>query len=450
MIKEEVKLQRLCCANSNNIVQIFDVFDSGALVDIVLEPMMKDDLFDAIKKVYYADTANNKYSELEASKIIRQIISAVGACHAHSVCHRDLKPENILVYKYGERGDGVDHHAMVVKLCDFGLATKLAPGQKLTDACGTPEYVAPEVVSKMVDEAPSYDFAADIWSVGVILYILLSGEQPFHSESEDARRNTAEVLQQVRKHKSLQDKFDSEPEVWSAVSAQAKTLLNVQMLARDGSKRPSAKDLLLNPWITGADADTTHNSAALAKQHRRWLRRKFRAAIYAMVATNRIRSFVHNLRAAKVTATEDGCTAEAYSALLDAFRAGTSVAGTSVEECLVEQVTTPPPRRAALRRAAPCPTPCSPPLLAGGVCRAPEEARPRRGLRGRALRDVRDAAHGRRGHGARASLMARRPSLPDGARAQTLNYRDYCVGLGWRTASADSMKVPRASAHHPH
>eukprot|EP01051_Picozoa_sp_SAG22_P015580 SAG22_NODE_2055_length_3069_cov_2.983502_3_plen_283_part_00 len=121
-IEEEVMLQRECCANSKNIVQVFDVFDSGQTVDIVLEPMLKEDLFDAIEKVYYPENGEMgecRYSENEASKIARQVVSAVWACHSHNVCHRDLKPENILVHEYHPLGP-------IVKLCDFGLATKVS------------------------------------------------------------------------------------------------------------------------------------------------------------------------------------------------------------------------------------------------------------------------------------------------------------------------------------
>lgn len=282
-IEEEVKLQRECCATSKNIVQVFNVFDSGQTVDIVLEPMLKEDLFDAIEKVYYpeaGDMGECKYSEAEASKIARQLVSAVWACHKHSVCHRDLKPENILVHEYHPLGP-------IVKLCDFGLATKLESGQFLTEACGTPEYVAPEVVSKKVQNLPSYDFAADVWSIGVILFVLLSGEQPFRSDSGDGNA-TREVLDKVRGHRSLSRIFNQPDDsyganIWKDMSDDVKQLLDKQLLNRDPDKRLTAKDLYQHPWITGELASTKAIPNSLMPLHKAWLKRKFRVAIFAMM-----------------------------------------------------------------------------------------------------------------------------------------------------------------------
>ena len=331
-IEQEVHLQRECCAGAENIVKIFDVYDSGPIVDIVLEPMKKDDLFDAIETVYYPEDgsiveAECRYSELAASRMVKQVISAVGACHAHGICHRDLKPENILVHTY------ISDQEPLVKLCDFGLAMKMPtepptappdapPGWKVPDgwdvlheACGTPEYVAPEVVTK----GEGYGLAADIWSIGVMLFILLCGEQPFHSD-QDGSAGTRDVIKQVKSHKSIASKFETAP-IWNDVSSIAKELLEKHMLARDPSKRMTAAQLLEHPWVTGKAAPKTAMAKALLNNHKMWLRRKFRVAIFTLIATNRIRALIHGLKAEQLV--QDGLgdmTIEShYGALLDSF-----------------------------------------------------------------------------------------------------------------------------------
>ena len=313
-IQREVELQRACCEGAQNIVEIFDVYDSGPTVDIVLEPMKKDDLFDAIETVYYPedgslDMAECRYTELAASRIIKQVIAAVGACHKHGVCHRDLKPENILVHTY------VSNQEPLVKLCDFGLAVRVKDNN-LTEACGTPEYVAPEVVT----QNESYGLAADIWSIGVILYILLCGEQPFHS-GYAGDQGTVDVIRQVKSHKSLRRKF-SDNNLWSDISGAAKDLLETGMLVRDPSKRLTAAQLLEHPWVTGEAAPQTQMAKALLQNHKTWLRRKFRVAIFTLVATNRIRALIHGFKAQQLIEGDGGTTIEShYGAMLDSFLA---------------------------------------------------------------------------------------------------------------------------------
>ena len=314
-IEQEVSLQRECCAGAENIVKIFDVYDSGPVVDIVLEPMKKDDLFDAIENVYYPedgniDYADCRYSELAASRLVKQVIAAVGAWHEQQVCHRDLKPENILVHTY------ISDQEPVVKLCDFGLATKVTPGVGLSEACGTPEYVAPEVVTKN----EGYGLPADIWSIGVMLFILLSGEQPFHSDRE-GQNGTRHVLDQVKRHKSIASKYP-ENEIWDDISDSAKELLDKGMLARDPSQRLTAAELLEHPWVTGETTPITPMAKTLLRTHKIWLRRKFRVAIFTLVATNRIRALVHSLKATQLVEADGMAelTIEThYSKLLEKF-----------------------------------------------------------------------------------------------------------------------------------
>eukprot|EP01052_Picozoa_sp_SAG31_P014054 SAG31_NODE_861_length_11418_cov_5.107430_9_plen_378_part_00 len=290
-IEQEVKLQRLCCAQTENIVKIFDVFDSGQTIDIVLEPMLKEDLFDAIERVYYPEDGNMgdcRYSESEAAKIARQVACAVMACHEHKVCHRDLKPENILVHAYHPDG------WPIVKLCDFGLATTIKDGQHLSEACGTPEYVAPEVVTKLSKSGAAYGFPADIWSIGILLFILLCGEQPFRGDGD--KDNTKQVLEAVKSHRSLQKVFQKPadqfgPNIWADISEDAKVLVDKLLLNPDPSQRPTARELYNHPWMSGKSALTKAIPNTLLPLHKAWLRRKFRVAIFAMMVTHAL-SFI--------------------------------------------------------------------------------------------------------------------------------------------------------------
>ena len=108
--------------------------------------------------------------EAEAASRMREVFSALNYCHSHNIVHRDLKPENILF-------DKKDQDA-TLKIIDFGTAEVFDPGQKLTEKSGTPFYIAPEVVRR------GYNTKCDLWSAGVILYILLCGSPPFTGKSD--------------------------------------------------------------------------------------------------------------------------------------------------------------------------------------------------------------------------------------------------------------------------
>lgn len=118
-------------------------------------------------------------TEFEAAYIIRQVLSAIMYCHAKGVIHRDLKPENILIDSIQENGK------INVKLIDFGTALFFSPQEKFKETLGTPYYIAPEVLMG------SYTEKCDIWSIGVILYILLSGTAPFNGNTDEDIMNAA-------------------------------------------------------------------------------------------------------------------------------------------------------------------------------------------------------------------------------------------------------------------
>lgn len=162
-------------------------------------------------------------SEHDAAKIMKQLLSAVVYCHSKNVVHRDLKPENLLL-------DSPEPNAML-KVIDFGTSQVFDPGRKMSTKIGTPLYIAPEVLSK------SYTEKCDVWSCGVILYVLLSGSQPFQGKTE------YEVFQKIRK-----GVYTMSGHKWEAVSKQAKDLVKNMMLY-EPSQRFTALEALNHPWL---------------------------------------------------------------------------------------------------------------------------------------------------------------------------------------------------------
>ncbi|KAJ6764037.1 CALCIUM-DEPENDENT PROTEIN KINASE 11, partial [Salix purpurea] len=159
----------------------------------------------------------------EAANLIKNIIGVVEYCHSLGVMHRDLKPENFLFDKPGDDAK--------LKTTDFGLSVFYKPGQYFYDVVGSPYYVAPEVLLKY------YGPQADVWSAGVILYILLSGVPPFWAETESG------IFRQI-----LQGQLDLESDPWPNISESAKDLIR-KMLERDPRQRITAHEVLCNPWI---------------------------------------------------------------------------------------------------------------------------------------------------------------------------------------------------------
>jgi len=151
------------------------------------------ELFERIAQEQY-------FSEQDAANIIKQVLSAINYCHSRNIVHRDLKPENLLLDKSGDQTR--------VTIIDFGTAGEYQPGQKLTQKYGTPYYIAPEVLRR------SYDHKCDLWSCGVILYILLCGYPPFNGQTDK------KIIESV-----LAGEFTIDEPEWHQVSDSAKDLV---------------------------------------------------------------------------------------------------------------------------------------------------------------------------------------------------------------------------------
>ncbi|KAK8967447.1 hypothetical protein KSP40_PGU011581 [Platanthera guangdongensis] len=199
-----------------NVVRIRGTYEDPLFVHLVMELCGGGELFDRIIQ-------KGHYSERKAVQLIKTIVGVIEACHSLGVMHRDLKPENFLF-------SNADEDAQL-KATDFGLSVFYKPGEIFSEVVGSPYYVAPEVLLKY------YGPESDVWSAGVILYILLSGVPPFWAETE------AGIFRQI-----LQGTLDFESEPWPSISDSAKELIK-NMLTRDPKTRFTAHQVLCHPWI---------------------------------------------------------------------------------------------------------------------------------------------------------------------------------------------------------
>ncbi|XP_043723731.1 calcium-dependent protein kinase 30-like [Telopea speciosissima] len=202
-----------------NIVRLRATYEDNEAVHLVMELCEGGELFDRI-------VARGHYSERAAANVARTVAEVVRMCHEHGVMHRDLKPENFL---YANKRE----HAPL-KAIDFGLSVFFRPGEKFSEIVGSPYYMAPEVLKR------NYGPEVDIWSAGVILYILLCGVPPFWAETEQG------VAQAI-----LRGMIDFKRDPWPRVSESAKSLVR-QMLESDPKKRLTAQQVLDHSWLQNA------------------------------------------------------------------------------------------------------------------------------------------------------------------------------------------------------
>lgn len=215
-----------------HITYLRDTYEDKQSVHLVMDLCAGGELFDAIIK-------RGTYSEKDAATLIRTIVSVVAHCHSMSVMHRDLKPENFLL-----ESQKTDSRILCT---DFGLSVFFKPGQQFSEVVGSAYYVAPEVLRKR------YGPEADIWSCGVILYILLSGVPPFWGETETA------IFESI-----LHSDLDFETDPWPQISSAAKDCVR-RMLERNPAKRAKADEILKHPWMKehGVASDKPLDNAIL-------------------------------------------------------------------------------------------------------------------------------------------------------------------------------------------
>jgi len=251
-----------------NICALDDCYLHEKKFYMVIEYCSGGELFDRI-------TAKDHYSEREARVAFAQMVEAVGHCHQYEVVHRDLKPENMLYA--GPEGTRSAH---VLKVCDFGLSTVFDGGRNdLHRKVGTPGYVGPEVLT--ATEARGYGKECDLWSLGVILYVMLSGSMPFYG------RDKAEVYRNT-----CSGKYDIAGPEWKLVSADAASLVR-KLLVVDPVRRAAPVDVFAHPWMAKDHVVNTIHLPHFSKNIRRYkLKRKLKAAVVAIAAEHRFLAII--------------------------------------------------------------------------------------------------------------------------------------------------------------
>ncbi|PKA52086.1 Phosphoenolpyruvate carboxylase kinase 2 [Apostasia shenzhenica] len=217
--EREAKITQLAAVGNPHAVQIYAMYEDEEAIHMVIDLCDGGDLFDRI-----ATGGGAEMGEAEAAALVKSLMEAVAVCHRRGVAHRDLKPDNVLFDSEGR-----------LRLADFGSAECFGDGRPMTGVVGTPYYVAPEVVA-----GGEYGEKVDVWSAGVMLYIMLGGIPPFYGET------AAEVFEAV-----LRGNLRFPTRVFSGVSSSAKDLIR-RMLCKDVFRRFSAEQVLTHSWITSS------------------------------------------------------------------------------------------------------------------------------------------------------------------------------------------------------
>lgn len=233
----------------SNIVQLLETFEDKNKVYLIMELVTGGELFDRIVE-------KGSYTEKDAAHLIRQVLEAVDYMHQQGVVHRDLKPENLLYFSPDKDSK--------IMISDFGLS-KMEDGGIMATACGTPGYVAPEVLAQK-----PYGKAIDVWSIGVISYILLCGYPPFYDE------NDVNLFAQI-----LKGEFEFDAPYWDEISDSAKDFIR-NLICVNVEKRFSCRQALAHPWISGNEASSKNIHGTVSEQLKKnFAKSRWRQAYHA-------------------------------------------------------------------------------------------------------------------------------------------------------------------------
>lgn len=300
-MKREVQIMQHM-SGQPNIVEFRGAYEDRYSVHLVMELCAGGELFDRI-------IAQGQYSEKAASGICRDIVNVVNVCHFMGVMHRDLKPENFLLSTKDE--------GAMLKATDFGLSVFIEEGKVYHDIVGSAYYVAPEVLQR------NYGKEIDIWSAGVILYILLSGVPPFWAENEKG------IFDAV-----LRGELDFKSEPWPLISESAKDLIR-KMLTKDPKKRITAAQVLEHPWIKGGQAsDKPIDGAVLLRMKQFRAMNKLKKLALKVIAQSLSEEEIKGLKAMFTNMDTDNSGTITYEEL----KTGLARMGSRLSEVEVKQL----------------------------------------------------------------------------------------------------------------
>ncbi|XP_048113806.1 calcium/calmodulin-dependent protein kinase 1Db isoform X1 [Alosa pseudoharengus] len=240
-----------------NIVALEDIYESSHHLYLIMQLVSGGELFDRIVERGF-------YTEQDASILIKQVLNAVNYLHEMGIVHRDLKPENLLYFS--------DEDESKIMISDFGLS-KIESADVMSTACGTPGYVAPEVLAQK-----PYGKAVDCWSIGVIAYILLCGYPPFYDE------NDSKLFEQI-----LKAEYEFDAPYWDDISDSAKDFIS-NLMQKDPEKRLTCEEALQHPWIAGDTALSKNIHESVSRQIKKnFAKSKWRQAFNATAVIRHMR-----------------------------------------------------------------------------------------------------------------------------------------------------------------
>lgn len=290
-----------------NIVRFQESFEDHRLLQLVLELCEGGELIDRV-------TTEGSVTERQAAGCVRDMLRAINYLHMNNIMHRDLKPENFLLATKEEIGK------TSLKLIDFGLAKRFHPGEQVCTKAGTPNYVAPEVLSGRYDEK------VDTWSIGVITYLLLSGKHPFTGKTVE------QVLQKVKTAN-----FVTEGKHWKGISADGKGFVQA-CLQKIPMARPSAAHCLRHRWIERlAEKESgpveklqMDGLAAFGRMH------KLKKAVVTVIATQMSEERIDQLRSMFMTMDRNGDGTLTVAEIKDALDQAHVEMPSNIEQLLYE------------------------------------------------------------------------------------------------------------------
>lgn len=267
MIRQETMKEMFIlrmCSKHPHIIELHDTFVSSSYIFLVFELCRKGELFDYLTEVVMLN-------ENRTRQIMRQLIEAVTYIHSQNIVHRDLKPENILL-----------DDSYNIKLSDFGFAQIISQDDELTDLCGTPGYLAPEVLKvSLYDDVPGYGRPVDMWACGVIMYTLLDGCPPFWN------RNQVTMLRSI-----MMGRYSFNSTKWDDISNQSKDLIS-RLLTTSPQQRITSAEALNHAFF---GPDDLHSSEVHPKSNpdqqngnvRLGPRQRFKVGALVIMAVNRL------------------------------------------------------------------------------------------------------------------------------------------------------------------